>query len=125
MSSHEVSAKRGPPDGAMTDFSGAPDAATRRLSDKILSAFNHAYAVGEFEVANLLRGALIAGEAKKGTLVDQRRRHDPLYQADLWVAFVEARNDYRGLCESQNHDVPTADAALSAMKDAYRRWSVI
>ncbi len=111
--------------GAMKEFSGVPDAATRRLSDKILSAFNHAYALGEFEVANLLRSALIAGEAKKGALADRRRGHDALYRADLWVAFVEARNDYRGLCDTANDDAGTVDAAMGAMKDAYRRWSMV
>ena len=107
------------------DFPGAQDVATRRLSDKILAAFNHAYAVGEFEVANMLRSALMAGEAKSGALSNQRQDHDPLYHADLWVAFVDARNDYRGFCASAADDAGSAETALGALKDAYRRWSMV
>lgn len=107
------------------DFPGTPDVATRRLSDKILAAFNHAYAVGEFEVANMLRAALIAGEAKAGAPPDQRHGHDPLYQADLWVAFVEARNDYRGLCDAADDNATNVETALAALKDAYRHWSMV
>jgi len=110
---------------AAPDLPVTTDPATRRLSDKILAAFNHAYAVGEFEVANLLRSALVAGEAKRAGVTDQRRGHDPLYQAELWVAFVEARNDYRGLCKTATQDAKTVETALTAMRDAYRRWSAI
>ncbi len=113
------------PRSVVQDFPGMPDVATRRLSDKILAAFNHAYAVGEFEVANMLRAALIAGEAKAGALPDQRHGHDPLYQADLWVAFVEARNDYRGLCDAAGDNATNVETALGALKDAYRRWSMV
>lgn len=107
------------------EIPGMPDVATRRLSDKILAAFNHAYAVGEFEVANMLRSALIAGEAKGGALPDKRHGQDPLHQADLWVAFVEARNDYRGLCDSDDGNATNVETALASLKDAYRRWSMV
>ena len=33
-------------------------AITRRLSDKVLAAFNHAYATGEVDVASKLRAVL-------------------------------------------------------------------
>jgi len=105
------------------DIPGVPDAAARRLSDKILAAFNHAYAVGELEVAELLRSALVAGEAKRDGVADQRRGPDPLCRADLWVAFVEARNDYRALRDVANGGTVDTDTALGAMKEAYRRWS--
>ncbi len=113
------------PRSVVQDFSGTPDVATRRLNDKILAAFNHAYAVGEFEVANMLRAALIVGEAKAGVQPDQRHGYDPLCQADLWVAFVEARNDYRGLCGAADDNATNVETALAAMKDAYRSWSMV
>lgn len=110
-------------DRAARGIPGAPDAASRRLSDKILAAFNHAYAVGAFEVADLLRSALVAGEAHKDGFTDQRRGRDPLCRADLWVAFVDARNGYRAMRDGANRDAGDTGAALAAMKDAYRRWS--
>ncbi len=95
--------------------------ATRRLSDKILAAFNHAYAAGEHKIADMLRGVLVANEGGNGVPADRRGGSDPLGQAENWVAFVEARNHYNQLCETRPGD--DADAALAAMKDAYQRWT--
>jgi hypothetical protein len=96
---------------------------SRRLSDKILAAFSHAYAVGEHEVADKLKDALAASEAKHARRGDKRRSYDPLGQAGMWVAFVEARNGYRALVEDPNADADRLAVALDAMKEAYRRWS--
>ena len=98
-------------------------AATRRLSDKILSAFSHAYAVGEVDIARQLRAALAANEATYSVPREQRQGYNPLGQADLWVAFVEARNDFKRVRESAAGDADAVAVALDAMKDAYRRWS--
>lgn len=97
--------------------------ASRRLSDKILAAFSHAYAVGEHEVACKLRDALIASAARQMRTNDKRKSYDPLGQADMWVAFVEARNAYRALAEAGKQDADALAVALDAMKEAYRRWS--
>ena len=115
----------------LDDFNtGAAMAATgqradtrRRLSDKILAAFNHAYAVGEIEVANRLKAVLAFNEEQDSPQKDQRRSFDPLGEAELWVAFVEARNAYRGVCESRRHDAAAIAESLDAMKEAYRVWS--
>ena len=40
-------------------------AITRRLSDKVLAAFNHAYATGEVDVASKRRAVLQVTEAKR------------------------------------------------------------
>lgn len=100
---------------------------SRRLSDKVLAAFNHAYAVGEIEVAASLREILArldrdraAGDASQrrdGTIV--------LSQADMWIEFVEARNDYRAACENENSDPIALDCMLEVMKSAYHRWSTV
>jgi len=37
-----------------------------RLSDKILAAFNHAYSVGEYEIAKQLKAALVKNEKLAG-----------------------------------------------------------
>ena len=38
----------------------------RRLNDKILAAFNHAYSVGEYEIAKQLKAALVKNEKLAG-----------------------------------------------------------
>ncbi len=96
----------------------------RRLSDKVLAAFNHAYAVGEIEVASNLREILAKLERDR-VIAHSQRQATPvaLSHADLWVEFVEARNDYRMACDDSSLD-PTAVAnILERMKDAYQRWS--
>ena len=97
---------------------------TRRLSDKILTAFNHAYAIGETEIADKLRDVLACNEKNSRVEVEQRGRFDPIGQADLWVDFVVARNRYKKVCDNRKVQRGTSDKALEAMKDAYRRWSL-
>ena len=82
---------------SVMDETGQRDHARRRLSDKILAAFNHAYSVGEHEVAKKLKAALIANEAQSSDYNELRQSYDPLGEADLWVNFVEARNAYRAV----------------------------
>ncbi len=110
------------------DFSrhGAPGF-DRRLTDKILAAFNHAYAAGDLDVAHRLHAALALAEDH------QRRVHLPngvkrrgsgaVDQAGLWVAYVEARNLYQKACRHGGADGEAALAAAEDMKRAYRRWS--
>lgn len=100
----------------------------RRLSDKILAAFNHAYAVGELEIAAGLREIL--ARLDKGAEVsdaEQQRRDGmiALSQADLWIEFVEARNDYRAACDTPQSDPIALDCMLDVMKSAYSRWSSV
>lgn len=94
--------------------------AGRRLSDKILSAFTHAYAIGEVEVAESLRAVLVLNIDQQNSDSAEPLGVDPLSQADLWVSFVEARNRYK---EASDGNSPAAGEALEAMKDAYRQWS--
>ena len=97
-------------DAAMTPPLG--DTATR-LNEKILEAFNHAYAIGATEIAARLR-ALLEGP-EPGT--------DLLSRAQRWTAFVEARDAYRKLLGDPAGDSDAADRALAAMKETYRLWS--
>lgn len=99
----------------------------RRLTDKILAAFNHAFAVGELEVAEQLHQVLaIADDHERARLLGadgrERRSAGALAQAALWVAYVEARNSWQAAAGSGLDD-PEAAAAFEAMKRAYRRWS--
>lgn len=106
---------------------GARSGGGRRLSDKILAAFNHAYAVGETEVAGKLRAALVAaaaphpGRVRRGG--EQRAAADPLIQAERWIVFVDTRNRYRQLSEALPVDAEAVAEALAAMKSAYKAWS--
>lgn len=97
---------------------------TRRLSDKVLAAFNHAYATGEVEVAKKLRAVLQLTEAKRPR-GDKRTGYDAVVHADLWISFVEARDAYKALCEKQAPKTSDLAAAQEAMKNAYRAWSEI
>lgn len=97
---------------------------SRRLSDKVLAAFNHAYAVGEIDVAAQLREILFKLEQERVLAHGHRRATTvALSQADLWVEFVEARNDYRVACEDEALDSEAVTQVLDQMKDAYQRWS--
>ncbi len=96
----------------------------RRLSDKILSAFNHAYAVGESDIADRLKDALEANEARRNNGADYRATYDPLGQAEKWIAFVEARNRYKAASVTAAEDSPEVVDVLEQMKDAYRLWSM-
>ena len=96
---------------------------TRRLSDKILAAFNHAYSVGEVDIARRLHAALALVEVRSRAEHPERRTADALDEADSWVAFVEARNSYHAARERDEPGGAEEAAALEAMKQAYRRWS--
>lgn len=95
----------------------------RRLSDKILDAFNHAYSVGEYIIADQLRATLVNNEKQGGPFKEMRKYYDPLGEAALWVNFVNARNSYRVACDKNNNDPNAVAAALDSMKEAYRQWS--
>jgi hypothetical protein len=100
----------------------------RRLTDKILAAFNHAYAAGDVDVARRLHAALALDEdheRRQLRTLDgaERRGTDAVDQAGLWVAYVEARNSYQTTCRSDGDGTDEAKAAFDAMKRAYRRWS--
>lgn len=101
---------------------GRPDD-TRRLSDKILAAFNHAYSVGEVDIARRLHAALALVETRSRAEHPERRAAGALNEADLWVAYIESRNSFHAARERGEADGAEAAAALEAMKLAYRRWS--
>ena len=107
---------------ALADTRGKPHY-DRRLADKVLAAFNHAYAVGAHDVARSLRDVLATVEAQDPFTMQRRQGNQATAQADHWVAFVEARNVYRSAAQDMGADAGTVERALAAMKDAYRRWS--
>ncbi len=94
----------------------------RRLSDKVLAAFNHAYAAGEADVAKQLRNVLKLAESKRVS-GDKRITYSALEHADLWVGFVDARETYKRLVDDKKARAADLEAAMATMKDAYRAWS--
>jgi hypothetical protein len=101
---------------------GAPQY-NRRLTDKILAAFNHAYSVGERAVAAKLHAVLVECQAQPGPSGADRRGTHAVTQADLWVNFVQARDAYRSARQQPGADPAMVAGSLDAMKEAYRRWS--
>ena len=95
----------------------------RRLSDKILAAFSHATAEGAPTVAAVLRRALEEAERNLEGAAHPRRLGGALVQADLWVAFVEARDLFRRAFDAEAPDPKELERSRAEMMDAYKRWS--
>lgn len=95
----------------------------RRLTDKILAAFTHAYSVGEYDLAEQLRDILIVAEQRGQEQFPGRTPDQAQTQADLWVEFVETRNRYRAVEESPDAAPEDRAQLLEEMRQAYKRWS--
>ena len=95
----------------------------RRLSDKILAAFAHAYEAGEGGVAARLRRALEEAEQSAAAAHPERRSSTALTQADLLIDFVDARNAYKSAAKRDPDDAEELDRTSREMLEAYRRWS--
>ncbi len=106
----------------------------RRLSDKILSACNHAYAADEVELANKLRVLLEEAEGKEishcerpgASILDMptRRNSNSVHQGRLWAQFVDARQGYISLSIRANSSAEQVKAAFDGMRTSYARWTV-
>lgn len=96
----------------------------RRLSDKILAAYAHAYEIGERAIAARLRVALEeAVRAAEPVGHSVRRNGDPLHQADLLSEFVDAREAYKRAAEREPPDSEEIERTSREMLEAYRTWS--
>jgi hypothetical protein len=93
----------------------------RRLTDKILAAFNHAYAMGEMEIARTLWECLVAAE-KLGQQHQRRHPNQAVGLAAEWVSFVDARDRYREASRARPADPGEASDAFRSMRDAYQSW---
>lgn len=106
----------------------------RRLSDKILAAYNHAYAADEVELADKLRVLLEEAERKEvfrcgrpGTSVldvPVRRSSSSVQQGRLWSQFVDARQRYISLSIREKSSAEELKSASDAMRLSYARWVV-
>ena len=96
----------------------------RRLTDKILDAFTHAYSIGETDVAERLRAILVEVEEAGARRYPNGRTNAAAEQADYWCRFVEARDVYRKITQSSRAEPDQISAALEQMKEAYKHWSM-
>ena len=96
----------------------------RRLSDKVLAAFNHAYAAGEREIAAQLRAVLTGVEARMRAFGAKPRHTDALAGADSWARFVDARDRYHTVKHDPRFDGAAVGEALAEMKEAFESWSL-
>lgn len=94
----------------------------RRLSDKVLSAFNHAYASGAQKVAERLK-AVLRDVERNETKQHERRGVTAVTRAELWEAFVEARNAYNALAARPKSSIKARQASLEQMIEAYCAWA--
>ena len=95
----------------------------RRMSDKVLAAFNHAYSVGEIDLARRLWECLSIAEEVGQKKYPSRRGKQSLELARLWIAFVDSRNAYRGTTESVQATPMQVSDSFAAMKSAYLEWA--
>lgn len=116
-----VQSKRNETIAAIAEACGAPRY-DHRLSDKILAAFNQAYASGVLDTARHLR-ALLAEVERRERVANDRHGIGAVEKADLWVAFVDARNRYNALSVRKDSVPVHLETAIAAMMDAYRAWS--
>lgn len=91
----------------------------RRLSDKVLNAFNHACAAGRQDVAEHLERALNICVTEEA----DGRNITAMDKAGLWRLFVETRDRYRDIRNEFEADAPQVQEALNAMKESYMAWS--
>jgi hypothetical protein len=110
-------------DDAM-EATGQWSEACRHLSDKILAAFTHAYAVGGQDVAKKLKTALAANEKNAGASQNRRASDGVVGQADLWIKFVDTRGGYNKACDKKGAYASSIAASFDDIKDAYRQWSM-
>ena len=94
----------------------------RRLTDKVLAAFNHAYAMGEMDLARSLWECLVAAEKLGQQQHHRRRPNQALDLAAEWVAFVDARDRYREVSRTPQTAGDEASDAFRSMRDAYQSW---
>ena len=106
----------------------------RRLSDKILAAYNHAYVADEAELANKLRVLLEEAEDKEishcerpgASVLDMpiRRNSNAVQKARLWTQFVDARQGYISLSIRANSSAKQVKSAFDGMRTSFARWTV-
>lgn len=95
----------------------------RRLTDKILAAFNHALALGYPEIAERLYVALEIAEREGVKKFGERRGVTVLDLAGLWRAFIGARDHYQKMLSDPGAGADRRADALARMRERWRLWT--
>jgi len=91
----------------------------RRVSDRLLAAHNHAYAVGHRRLASELKEILEMIETDELTSHD-RRNISATERASRWIAYVDARSAYEDALN--DIDLGQTKAARLRMTMAQELW---
>lgn len=96
---------------------------SRRITDKVLAAFNHAYVLDELDLAQKLWEALVLAEEASLRQNSRRRPNQAIELAEKWVALVDARRTYQDMAKDPAiASSPEAEEAYAQMRAAYRAW---
>ena len=96
---------------------------SRRITDKVLAAFNHAYVLEEIELAQKLWDALVLAEEASLRQHSRRRPNQAIELAEKWVALVDARHRHQKFAKDPAlSSTPEAEDAYADMRMAYRAW---
>ena len=93
----------------------------RRLTDKVLAAFNHAYAMGEKQLARSLWDCLVRAE-KLGQHFNRRPANEALELAAEWIAFIDARDRHHAVSRDPMRSMDEVSETQRAMRSAYQSW---
>ena len=96
----------------------------QRLTDKILAAFTHSYALDEIELATELWAALELAERVSERENSRRVPNQALRLAQYWIKLVDAKRRYHDAMSIAGGREGEADQALQEMKAAYQAWQV-
>lgn len=95
----------------------------RRITDKVLAAFNHAYVLDELELAQKLWEALILAEEASLRQDTRRAPNQAIALAERWVKLVDARRKHQQMAaDPKLASTPEAEDAHRHMRESYRAW---
>lgn len=104
----------------------------RRLTDKILAAYNHAYGAGEADLAARLKSLLEEAESRElewcerpgGSVLAKpiRRNSKAVHQARLWTRFVDSRRAFVALSIRRDSPQDRLRSAYLGMRNDFARW---
>ena len=95
----------------------------RRLTDKILAAFTHAYVMDEVELASTLYAGLVFAQDVHEHEAEERAQNQALTLAQYWIRLVDSKRRYEAML-SQGGEAgdPKAEQARNEMRVAFNAW---
>jgi hypothetical protein len=95
----------------------------RRLSDKILAAFTHAYVLDEVELASTLYACLVSAEEITEAEDKDRADNQALGLAQYWIKLVDSKRRYEAILSNGGAPGdPNAEDVRNEMRTAFAAW---